>query len=139
MLAFLRHKRDKRLRRRAGLLAFLVVNVSIMPCAMAFDVDADCPHCPPVETHEMAGHHGHEKVTDCATLKADCADADEYSVDSRSGKLDDSASADPILAPAPETRAPAISRAYLRPPALGPPAPGVGPHRLHLLNCVFID
>ena len=43
------------------LYAFLMlwVSLGIQPCAVAAVGDADCPHCPPEETHSDGHDHEH--------------------------------------------------------------------------------
>ncbi len=91
-----------------GLLGVLWLNMAVLPCAMAFQGDDDCPHCPPAEQHEkdhkMAAHHGHDQADvdpSCATEQTECCDAIEASVDARGGKLDYKPASDTVFVTAP--------------------------------------
>ena len=78
-----------------GLLAIVWLNMAVLPCAMAFQGDDDCPHCPPVEEqaphHGMAGHDGHSQEATkeaCSTAQTDCCDEIAASIDGRGSKLE---------------------------------------------------
>ena len=79
-----------------AVVAVLWVNLAVQPCAMAFDADFDCPHCPPAVDDGMAMHHGHgeeDAKSGCATQPSDCGELDDFGFDSRGtqNKLKDNA------------------------------------------------
>ena len=120
----------------------LWLNLAVQPCAMAFGDDHDCPHCPPAQDMQMAGHHDHQTDnagTDCETSQSDCGDIDDFSLDGRNtlGKLKAKPLPVAIVAP--------VSPTAVRNPigfsttAADPPDPVASTTPLHLLNCVFLD
>ncbi|MGI9237500.1 MAG: hypothetical protein ACR2QZ_08885 [Woeseiaceae bacterium] len=127
-----------------GLLLMLLLNMAVLPCAMAFQSD-DCAHCPPAEQHEedhkMAAHHGHDEASakpDCATVQSDCCDEVATSVDSRGGKLEWKSASEVVF-----VTAPLADNSELRPLALwrsssGPPQIGGTPPPLYVLFCVYL-
>lgn len=129
-----------------GLLGVLWLNMAVLPCAMAFQGDDDCPHCPPAEQHDekhaMAAHHGHseaETKPSCATEQTDCCDAIAASIDARSGKLDYKPGSDAAfvtLSPPDHTRRhfAAMWDTVVDPPDIVGSSP-----RLHVLFCVYLD
>ncbi len=126
-------------RLKAGLFALVFLNVSVAPCAMAFEAERHCPNCPPEEHHQMAGHHGSEvAASDCASLKAQCGDLDQLTVDGRVGQFD----VEPATVLVDSASLFAAFSAPLRidSPATGPPGwrPRGSP-RLHQLYCVYRD
>ncbi len=91
-----------------GLLAIIWLNMAALPCAMAFQGDDDCPHCPPAEQHGqdhgMSAHHGDDAAASgpsCATVQSDCCDSIAASVDTRTGKIEYKPATDVVLASAP--------------------------------------
>lgn len=126
----------------SALLAVMALNLVVLPCAMAFGLeDHDCPHCPPAEQHEMAGHHGHEEVasTPCAEAQSTCCEVETASVDSRGSKLKVRDTADFEALPAANiTIAPAHTAPHCEPAAQPPDPPGAFPPR-HKLFCVYLD
>jgi len=125
---------------RALLLGIVWLNMAAMPCAMAFESgDHDCPHCPPADEHEMAGHHGHAKEADragCATMQSDCCDAVEATLESRADKFRNL----PDFAPSGTLLAADIRPRTLRSvTAVDPPDPPGAFRRLHVLHCVYLD
>lgn len=91
-----------------GLLAIIWLNMAVLPCAMAFQGDDDCPHCPPPEQHGqdhgMSAHHGGDTAASrpsCATAQPDCCDAIAASVDARGGKIEHKPAPDVVLASVP--------------------------------------
>lgn len=134
---------------RRGVLALLSVlwlNMAVLPCAMAFQGDDDCPHCPPAEQHgekhAMAAHHGHgqaEARPSCATEQTECCDVIAASIDARSGKLDYKPASDAVFvtAPPPDHSSPrlaAMGHAATDPPDIVGSSPP-----LHVLFCVYLD
>ena len=138
-------QRQSRGRRALGLFVAVWLNLSLQPCAMAYeadDQDHDCPHCPPAATHEHGNKHaGMDRGMPCADGMADCAIDADWSHDGRgaNAKLKD--------APADAPAAIVPTEAATRPPPLGssipPPRfltlrPGAPPP-LHVLYCVYLD
>jgi len=125
-----------------GLLAIVWLNMAILPCAMAFQGDEDCPHCPPAEDQEMASHHEHGEAsaeTSCATSQPDCCDAMAASVDVRGSKLEFKPASDVVLITAPvPTRLPTSVLGH-RHGALDPPRIVGSSPPLHVLFCVYLD
>jgi len=125
---------------RGALLAVAWLNLAVMPCAMAFEsAEHDCPHCPPAEVHEMAGHHGHgEAKRSCATMQSDCCDISTATVESRTAKSKSGHTPDIVQISGPAT-AKLSARYSLFAPAADPPdPPGTSPP-LYVLNCVYLD
>ena len=131
---------------QTALLMLAVLNVTVAPCAMAFDEGRHCPNCPPEREHEMAGHHGHgdrhdiheATAADCESLKAQCGDLDESNIDLRTGQAEIDGSQPLAQAPFPaiEVSVPRV----LVPLATGPPpCLSRGSPRLHELHCVYRD
>lgn len=128
-----------------GLLAIVWLNMAILPCAMAFQGDDDCPHCPPAGAHEnghdMAAHHGHDDTTpepSCATAQTDCCDAVAASVDARSGKIEFKSAVDIVFVGVPpaegcERQLGAYSYSSSDPPDIAGSSPP-----LHVLHCVYL-
>lgn len=120
----------------------LWLNLAVGPCAMAFSVDSDCPHCPPSQEDPMAAHHGghgDEAEPGCDTAPTDCGDIDDFSVDGRSslGKLKDKTGIVAILpAVLPELTFDPVACSTT---AADPPGPTAAPPPIHLLNCVFLN
>lgn len=127
-------------RRVLALLAVVWLNLALQPCAMAFADDADCPHCPPEMQNADTAHHGHAGHADespCASLYADCADAEDLGFDTRSSQGKAKADAACALLPAPQTLAPVVASRVQKFPT-GPPFRPHGAPPIHLLNCVFL-
>ena len=144
---------------QTAVLMLAVINVTVAPCAMAFDQGRHCPNCPTETEHEIAGHRGHAghgnhgnhgesmhgdaghheaAASDCDSLKAQCADLEESSVDSRSGQAD--ADQTQPLADASFPAAAVSVPRVLEPLATGPPpCLSRGSPRLHELHCVYRD
>ena len=143
---------------KAAVLMLAVLNVTVAPCAMAFDEGRHCPNCPPEREHEMAGHHGradsahghhgdagrahgnHQEATvsDCESLKAQCGDLDDSNVSVRVSQTDVDPQQPLVEAPIP-VAAVAVPR-VLAPLATGPPpCLSRGSPRLHELHCVYRD
>jgi hypothetical protein len=136
--------------RRPGVLALLAVlwlNMAILPCAMAFPGDEDCPHCPPAEQHEMhhgmaasQGHdHGQVEVKpSCSTTQAECCDVVTGSVDARGGKLDYKPTSDIACATAPFPGRSSCRLAAVRQSAVDPPDIVGSSPPIHILYCVYL-
>jgi hypothetical protein len=113
------------------------LNLAMTPCAMAFEVADDCPHCPPAAEQQMA-HHGHDAAveTDCGSAQSDCCDLEAAVVDQRVGKFENqddlSVVAIPVAWPSLNTLSIAQSEAR-------PPDPGNHSPPLHKLFCVYLD
>jgi len=125
-----------------GLLAIVWLNMAILPCAMAFQGDEDCPHCPPAEDHAMATHHEHGEVSakpSCATAQPDCCDALAASVDVRGSALAFKPASDVVFISATLPAAVPISVSGLRHGALDPPGIVGSSPPLHVLFCVYLD
>jgi hypothetical protein len=75
-------------RRVFGVFVLCGLNLVITPCAMALQMDQDCPHAPQV-VDLAAGHHSHHDATaathNCKTLQANCCDIAAASLDTRGG------------------------------------------------------
>ena len=120
----------------------LWLNLAVQPCAMAFSDDHDCPHCPPEQDMQMAGHHGHQAdkaETDCDSSQPDCGDIDDFSLDGRNtlGKL--KAKPLPVAIVAPVSPTAALSPIGFSTTAADPPDPVASTTPLHLIYCVFLD
>ena len=136
-------QRPATLRRKvAGLLAIVWLNMAVLPCAMAFPSDKDCPHCPPAEHHDMASHHGHGETSakpSCVTAEHDCCDVVAASRDARDGKPERTKTPEVVFAGTlVAARAAAISPQY-RHCALDPPHIAGSATPLHVLFCVYLD
>lgn len=126
------------------MLLLLLLNMAVLPCAMAFQSD-DCAHCPPAEQHEkdhkMAAHHGQDEAgpePGCATVQSDCCDEIATSVDSRGSKLEWNPASDAVF-----VTAPLPDNGKLRPLAFwrsssGPPHVAGTTPPLHVLFCVYL-
>lgn len=120
----------------------LWLNLAVQPCAMAFDTDHDCPHCPPSQEDPMAAHHGghgDEAKPGCDTQPSDCGEVDDFSLDGRFslGKLKAKAETVALVSPSvPEVSADPIGFSTT---AADPPGPTAAPPPIHLLNCVFLN
>ena len=135
-------KRRHSLGRRAlGLFAAVWLNLALQPCAMAMAADHDCPHCPPANEHEMAGHHGHAVQAEqapCASLDPGCGELDDVSLDGRSGqlKLKDLGELPVAVAPCYDSRF--TTPATTIHESTGPPVWPGGAPPIHVLNCVYL-
>ena len=125
-------------RRMLGIFVIAWLNLAVMPCAMAFEVAADCPQFSPVVEQEMAhhGHHEAEPMPDCLSMPSDCCDLEAAAVDKRSGKFDGQ-----YDLPAMSTASAWSSLQKVRVPrhATRPPDPGNYSPPLHVLHCVYLD
>lgn len=142
-------------RARGALLAVLVLNAVVVPCAMAVGLDdSKCLHALSGVQHETAGHHempaqhdmaGHQGHHDWAeSAEHGCADAqccvvEAASVDSRSGQQKVRDAGDWDAAPVAHVAVPIGCRAMSTEPVERPPdQPGASPPR-HKLFCVYLD
>ncbi len=139
---FTKGRTNARLTSRVLAVVFaLWLNLAVGPCAMAFSVDSDCPHCPPPQEDSMAAHHGghgDEAEPGCDSQPTDCGDIDDFSFDGRSspGKLKDTTDSVAIVpATLPEVTFDPVAHFAT---AADPPGPTAAPLPLHLLNCVFL-
>ena len=126
------------------MLAMLVLNMAVLPCAMAFQ-GGDCAHCPPAEQHEtgheMAAHHSHDEAKpgpSCATVEADCCDELAVNVDTRGSKLESKPTGDVVF-----VTAGLFDSSAARPVAVwnnpsGPPETFATSPPLHALFCVYL-
>ena len=124
------------------LLGIVWLNMAVLPCAMAFQGDDDCPHCPPEGEHEMAAHHGHgeaKREPACATSQPACCDVVTANVDARGLQLQAKPAADVVFATLPPM--PVLPRSESRQPygSSDPPDPGGVSPALHVLFCVYLD
>lgn len=147
-------------------LALAWLAVLVQPCAMAMDIDAGCPHCPPGSMSDMhpgpghahhgahgdaavnhgAGHahhaaHGKADAAGakpaCGTSQADCDTLDDASVDGRTVKAKPQSAVDAPLAGADMLeRTYRVATLHWAPPR--PVPPGTPPPR-HRLLCVYLN
>lgn len=122
------------------MLSVLVVcwlNLVITPCAMAFAVADDCPHCPPAAEQGMA-HHGHEAAAraDCESMQSECCDLEAAAVDNRGGKVENQDDVSVVAIPVtwPSLHTVSIAQHEAR-----PPDPDIHSPPLHKLFCVYLD
>jgi hypothetical protein len=109
---------------------------------MAFDDDHDCPHCPPSQDMQMAGHHDHQADNagpGCETSQSGCGDIDDFSLDGRNtpGKL--KAKPMPVAIVAPASPTVVHNPIGFTTTAADPPDLVASTTPLHLLYCVFLD
>lgn len=123
---------------RGALLAVMWLNMAVMPCAMAFESgEHDCPHCPPADEQEMAGHHGHDQAkSPCATMQSECCDAEAATLESRADKS--KKSTDAVYVVAPPAAGPVARPTTIATVADPPDPPDAFPPR-HILFCVYLD
>jgi len=120
----------------------LWLNLAMQPCAMAFGNDQDCPHCPPQQDMQMAGHHGPKTDnagTDCETSQSDCSEIDDFSIDGRNSLSKLHAKPLPVAIVAPASPMAILNPIGFSTTAADPPRPVASSTPLHLLNCVFLD
>lgn len=124
-----------------GLLAVLWLNMAVLPCAMAFESDEPCPHCPPAEDHQMASHHGHGKAKatpSCATAQPECCDLAAASIDTRGSNLQIKPTSDVVfIAPHFSAVLPAQASVQRHVASDPPDISGTSPP-LHVLYCVYL-
>jgi hypothetical protein len=119
----------------------LWLNLAVQPCAMAFDTDHDCPHCPPSHEDPMAAHHGShgdEARPGCDTQPSDCGEVDDFSLDGRSSLSKLKAKVEAVALVAPSVPEVALNPIGFSTTAADPPGRTAGPPPIHLLNCVFL-
>ena len=124
------------------MLVALWLNLSFTPCAMAFEVQHDCPHRPQTVEHEMAGHHDHavaRSAQPCAETASKCCDVETATVDSRGVKPlpGDGPNLDAVPPHGYELLIPRVT-AYVGDSPHPPDAPGRNTP-LHVLHCVYLD
>lgn len=124
-----------------GLLTVLWLNMAVLPCAMAFESDTSCAHCPPADEHDITSHHSHSEVQvdpTCATLRSQCCDLEQASVDARGGKIDIKPPSEvvfitaPVIATVPNRTSGRVRRASDPPDIYGSSPP------LRILYCVYL-
>jgi len=130
------------LRRKVlGLLSVLWLNMAVLPCAMAFESDEPCPHCPPAEDHQMASHHGHGKVNvtpSCETAQSECCDLAAASIDTRGSNFQIKSTSDVVFIAPPVTAVLPARASVRRHVASDPPdIAGTSPP-LHVLYCAYL-
>ena len=128
--------------RALAVVVALWLNLAVQPCAMAFGDDHDCPHCPPAQDMQMAGHHGHqadEAATDCETSQSDCGEIDDFSLQGRNTLSKLKAEPLPVAIVAPASPLIALNPIGFSTTAADPPEPVASTTALHLLNCVFLN
>jgi hypothetical protein len=113
------------------------LNLAMTPCAMAFEVADDCPHCPPAAEQAMA-HHGHEAASqaDCESMQSDCCDLEAAAVDNRGGKVENQ---DDLSVAAIPAIWPSLHKLSAVQHDTRPPDPGNYSPPLHKLFCVYLD
>ena len=136
-----RRKRTTLNRKVLGLLSVLLLNMAVLPCAMAFESEEPCSHCPPVEEQQMASHHGHGEVDaepSCATAQLECCDLAAASIDTRGNNLQIKPTSDVVFIVAPVTAILPARASVQRHVASDPPdISGTSPP-LHVLYCVYL-
>lgn len=124
-----------------GLVAVLWLNTVLLPCAMAFESEEPCPHCPPDEDHQMASHHGHGELDakpSCATALLECCDLAAASIDTRGSNLQFKPTSDIVFIAAPVTTdLPARAWVQQQIASDPPDISGTSPP-LHVLYCVYL-
>lgn len=125
-----------------GVLAIAWLNMTVLPCAMAFQGEEGCPHGPPAEDHAMASHHGHGEVSErpsCETLQSGCCEQPAASVDARSDDFTLKPVSDVVFISAPlPAKAPIRATTYGY-HALDPPVGAANAPPLHVLFCVYLN
>ena len=118
------HSRFTAQRRVAAVLLALILNVAILPCAMAIEVAEEAHDCCPPEIQLEA---------------SECCVIDDATLDARGVRLglDGDNGADLLLAP---VYAVALEAQYLRNSATtGPPDTLLPPVPVHKLNCAYLE
>jgi len=124
-----------------GLFVAVWLNLALQPCAMALEVDHDCPHCPPAHEHEMASHHGHggsKAEAPCASMQSQCGELDDVSLDGRTGQLKVKDVIELPVAVTYDLPAPAVAVARQIRYSTGPPHNGGVSPPLNVLFCVYL-
>ncbi len=124
-------------RRMLSVLVICWLNLAITPCAMAFEVADDCPHCPPAAEQQMT-HHGHDAAVeaDCGSMQSDCCDLEAAAVDLRVGKFENQDDVSVVALP---VAWPSLHTLSIAQPDTRPPDPGNHSPPLHKLFCVYLD
>ncbi len=142
-------------RARGALLAVLVLNAVVLPCAMAVGLDdRTCLHAPAAEQHDRAGHHemaarqdvvghhGHHDQDEQAAhscVDTPCCIVEAASVDSRSGQQKVRDVGDWDAAPVVAAAVPLAVRASRAEPVERPPDITCAFPPRHKLFCVYLD
>lgn len=123
-------------RRGLAVLVLVWLNMVVLPCAMAFGNDQDCPNCVPAAELEIA-HYGQTVESDCITMQSDDCYPGEISTNSRVSKTQNLPDDPETLAPPPR---PGLTLAGHSVPASvnRPPDPGRASPQLHVLYCVYL-
>jgi len=132
-----RNKLTSAPRRVLSVFVLCWLNLAITPCAMAFEVADDCPHCPPAAEQAMA-HHGHEAASqaDCESMQSDCRDLATAAVDNRGGKFKNQDDVSVVAIP---LTWPSLHTASIAQHEIRPPDPGNYSPPLHKIFCVYLD
>ena len=130
-----------RSRRVTAVLSLVLLNLAMLPCAMALEQEPIRPCCPPDHAQHVDSHHEHAsdaKSTHCHSAAGDCCDIDEFSIDDRSQKSGKDSAEQLLLVTAMDTACTILrSRSVVFP--TGPPDPPPGAQRLHAIYCVYLD
>lgn len=127
--------------RAFAILAFVWLNLSMLPCAMAFGGDVSGSDGA-AGLESMPAHHGHHAHTTDQqgnSHEADCCDLVEVSVDDRSPSVEKKAAGDVTIAMLPNEDARAAVFAHRLQTSSDPPYRSSGAPRLHVVNCVYLD
>ena len=125
-----------------GLVTVLWLNMALLPCAMALQSAAMCPHCPPAEDHEMASHHGHgghSEEPSRVTVQSECCDYEEVKIDARVIKPESCSAPLLFLIASPANTDLLQAAATQSHCTKDPPGHGGASPPLHVLNCVYLD
>lgn len=123
-------------RRSLAVLVVVWLNMVILPCAMAFGNDQDCPNCVPAAEQEIA-HYGQMVESDCITMQSDNCYLGEFSTNSRGSKIKN-LSGDLEMLPPPPRLGLALAGYSVPASAVCPPDPIWALPSLHVLNCVYL-
>lgn len=129
-------------KRAFSVLLLVWFNLAMLPCAMAFEKESDCPACPSGHEQAMASHHSHGDALESpagATTQPDCCDLGQVNFDDRAQKFEkqDGDKTDFIVVSHFENVRPPAAHRNWNPSA--PPDLVSGSPRLHALNCVYLD
>lgn len=127
--------------RAFGILAFVWLNLAMLPCAMAFGGDVSGSDRA-AGFESMPEHHGHHAQTTDQhgnLHDADCCDLGEVSVDDRSPTVDKKAAGDVAIAMLQNEDARAAVFSHRLHTSTDPPYRSSGAPRLHVINCVYLD
>lgn len=124
-------------RRMLSVLVICWLNLAMTPCATAFEIADDCPHCPPAAEQQMT-HHGHDAAVeaDCGSMQSDCCDLEAAAVDLRVGKFENQDDVSVVALP---VAWPSLHTVSIAQPEARPPDPGNHSPPLHKLFCVYLD